>query len=262
MSTPITIALWPDGSPNNPPEGGRPRMELYLPEKPAARPAPAVIVLPGGGYHVLAPHEAAPFGEFFARHGYLSAVCYYRVAPHFYPAPMADAARAVRLLRSRAAEFNADPAKIALMGFSAGGHLACTTATQPGLWRDPEDDLAGAVSARPDRAILAYSVVSMLRARFAAMLFGRPTSAAEKRQLSNQLHVTAETPPVFIFHTADDPVVPLSHSLEYAAACRRAGVPVEMHVFRSGRHGVGLASDMPELRSWMGLLLDWLAHLP
>ncbi|MHB9031420.1 MAG: alpha/beta hydrolase [Anaerolineae bacterium] len=261
MSKSIVVNLWPDNSSNNPPGGPRPYMEIYPPTKPLADPAPAVIVLPGGGYEVLAPHEAVPFGEFWAAHGYVGVVCYYRVAPNRFPAPMADAARAVRLVRTRAAEFGVDPHKVAIMGFSAGGHLACTTATQPDLWHDPQDDLVGKISARPDRAILAYPVISMRRGLCAKSLLGEPTREM-KLQMSNELHVTADTPPIFIFHTADDAVVPVSHSLNYAAACRKAGVPVELHVYRTGHHGVGLASQMPDLKSWMGLALDWSKYLP
>jgi acetyl esterase/lipase len=260
MGKPIAVNLWPEGSANNPPGNFRPHMEVYLPEKPIASPAPAVVVLPGGGYEVLAPHEAVPFGEFWAQHGYVGAVCYYRVAPNRYPAPMADAARAVRLMRANAGAWGVDAGKVAIMGFSAGGHLACTTATQPDLWHDPHDDLVGSYSARPDRAILAYPVISMRRGLCAGSLLGEPTREM-KLQMSNELHVTPETPPVFIFHTADDAVVPLSHSLNYAAACRKAGVPLELHVYRTGRHGVGLASQMPDLKSWMGLALDWLKYL-
>lgn len=260
MNEPVTINLWPDGSRNNPPTGGRSCMEIYRPAKPLADPAPAVIVCPGGGYEVLAPHEAAPFGELFAAHGMVGAVCYYRVAPNRYPAPMADAARAMRLLRARAAEFGVDTTKVAIMGFSAGGHLACTMATQPDLWHDPEDDLVGVYSARPDRAILAYPVVSMLRGLCANSLFGK-ASREQKHQMSNELHVTPATPPIFIFHTADDEVVPLSHSLNYASACRKQGVPLEMHVYRHGQHGVGLATEIPSLVSWTRILIDWLVNL-
>lgn len=260
MSKPITINLWPEGSPNNPPQGERPRLEIYLPARPLTHPAPAVIVCPGGGYEVLAPHEAAPFGELFAAHGMVGAVCYYRVAPNRFPAPMADAGRAMRLLRSRAAEFGVDAGKVAIMGFSAGGHLACTMATQPDLWHDPEDDLVGAYSARPDRAILAYPVVSMLRGLCANSLFGK-ANREQKRQASNELWVTPATPPIFIFHTADDQVVALSHSLNYAKACRKQGVPLEMHVYRHGHHGVGLANEMPDLASWTRIMIDWLMNL-
>jgi acetyl esterase/lipase len=266
MNPPTIINLWPDGSKQNPADPNqRPRLEVYLPEgasqtRPAKR-LPAIIVLPGGGYANRAPHEGAPFAQLFAAHGFVSFVCHYRVAPHRFPAPMADAARAVRLTRHLAGELGIDPQRIALMGFSAGGHLACTTGTQPDLYREPEDDLAGRFSARPDRLILAYPVVSMTHEYHhgsAENLLGPDPSEAQRRQMSNELHVTKENPPVFLFHTADDPAVPVSNSIRYAQACLEKGAPVELHVYRSGRHGVGLALEEPTLRSWTGLLLDWL----
>jgi acetyl esterase/lipase len=260
MAEPITINLWPDGSSHNPANPNeRPRMVVYQPDTPLACPAPAVIVLPGGGYGSQAPHEAAPFGRFFAEHGYVGLVCYYRVAPHFFPAPMADAARAVRLTRHLAPDLGLDHQRVALMGFSAGGHLACTTATQPDLHRDPQDDLAGGYAARPDRVILAYAVISMLDGLCAGRLLGdKAGDAYWLQQMSNELHVSGNTPPVFIFHTADDPVVPVTHALRYAQSCLCSHVPLEMHIYRSGPHGVGLATDRPALASWTQLILNWL----
>ncbi len=260
MPDPTIINLWPDGSPNNPPDpADRPHLEVYRPDSPPASPCPAVVVLPGGGYRNLAPHEAEPFGRFFAAHGYVGIVCRYRVAPHRFPAPMADAARGMRLARRMAMELGVDGARVALMGFSAGGHLACTTATQPDLHHDPEDDLVGRFSPRPDRLILAYPLVSMLEGQCAQTLLGPDAPREQWRQMSNELHVTPENPPAFLFHTADDPLVHPSHSLRFAEACLAQGVPVELHVYRSGRHGVGLATDDPKLASWTQLLLDWLA---
>ncbi|MHB1295264.1 MAG: alpha/beta hydrolase [Anaerolineae bacterium] len=260
MPDPTIINLWPDGSPNNPPDAAlRPRLEVYRPETPLASPCPAVVVLPGGGYSGLAPHEAEPFARYFAAHGYVGIICRYRVAPHRFPAPMADAARGMRLVRGRAAEWGIDAGRVALIGFSAGGHLACTTATQPDLHHDPEDDLVGRYSPRPDRLILAYPVVSMLDGLCAQNLLGPDAPREAWSQMSNQLHVTPANPPAFIFHTANDPVVPVQHSLGFAEACLAQGVSVELHVYRSGPHGVGLASGDPKLASWMPLLLDWLA---
>jgi acetyl esterase/lipase len=218
-----------------------------------------VVVCPGGGYVGRAPHEAAPFGAFFAEHGFVGIVCHYRVAPHYFPAPMADAARAVRMVRHLAAQLSVDPSRVAIMGFSAGGHLACTTATQPDLHRDPQDDLAERYPARPDRAILAYPVVSMLDGLCAENLLGEHAAREQWRQMSNELHVTEKNPPAFLFHTADDPVVPVSHSLRFAEACLAKGVPVELHVYEHGAHGVGLATDLPKLASWPGLVIDWLS---
>jgi acetyl esterase/lipase len=259
-----TINLWPDGSAQNPPEAGeRPRLELYLPAAPSPQPRPAVVVLPGGGYGMRAPHEGAPFAELFAAHGLVSLVCHYRVAPHRFPAPMADAARALRLTRALADELSIDPQRLALLGFSAGGHLACTTGTQPELHREPDDDLVGHFSARPDRLILAYPVVSMTQDYHVGSsenLLGPEPPEVLRRQFSNELHVTAANPPVFLFHTASDEGVPVSNSIRFAQACLAHGVPTALHVYPRGPHGVGLAEDDPELRSWPQLLLDWLAQ--
>lgn len=257
-----TIYLWPDGSPNNPSDG-RPRPSLTVyPPAGVRGPCAAVVVLPGGGYSHLAPHEAEPVGRYFAGHGLVGAVCTYRVSPDRFPAPMADAARAVRLVRSRAAELGVDPRRVALMGFSAGGHLAAVTATRPDLHVDPEDDLAAAHAARPDRLILAYPVISMTRDYHVGStenLLGANPSEEARRALSVELHVTHANPPAFVFHTADDPAVPASNSLRFALACLAGGVPCEVHLYRSGRHGVGLATEEPALAGWPRLLLDWLA---
>jgi acetyl esterase/lipase len=262
MNAPHTIPLWPENCSHNvTAEPLPPRLEVWLPSPTTPKTHTAVIVCPGGGYAGRAPHEGEPFARLFAEHGFVSFVLHYRVAPHRHPLPLADACRAVRLVRQRAGEFNVDPHRIALMGFSAGGHLAATVGTQPDLHRDADDDLAARFSARPDRLILAYPVVSFVtqyHAGSAENLLGQNPTAAARRQLSNELHVTAQNPPVFLFHTADDPGVPVANSLNFAAACAAHNVPVALHVFPHGPHGVGLASDSPALRDWPELLLDWL----
>ncbi len=258
------LELWPADSPHRGKPGEPPRLVMVEPPHAGAASAegrPAVIVLPGGGYGMLADHEGRPVAELFARHGLVGFVCHYRVAPHRFPLPYADAARAVRLVRSQAEALGVDPQRIALMGFSAGGHNACTVATQPDLHLDPHDDLAGRVSARPDRQILAYPVVSFVDSVHTGSwrnLLGEAASEAQRLGLSNERFVSEATPPTFLFHTADDPVVPVANALHYASACRQMNVPVELHVYEHGRHGVGLAPDEPKLRSWPRLLLDWL----
>lgn len=258
----ITLNLWPAGSPNNPPATEpQPRLEIYQPDRRETYPRATIIVCPGGGYAGLAPHEGDPCAALFAAHGYASAVLYYRVSPWRFPAPQADACRAIRLLRANAAQFGINPQRIALMGFSAGGHLTATTAAQPDLHHDPHDDLVGKFSARPDRAILGYPVASF--DEFAHMgsvhnLLGNPPDSKLRAQLCNDRHVTAEHPPTFIFHTADDAAVPVELSLHYAEACRRAKVPIELHVYETGHHGVGLALGNPALCGWSNVLLDWL----
>jgi len=260
MTADETFFLWPDGSPHNGTEPTtRPRLEVYYPSGEFR--GRAVIILPGGGYEMLAPHEGEPFARLFAYHGLLAAVCFYRVSPHRYPAPMADAARAVRLVRAQAEHWGLREGGITLMGFSAGGHLASTIATQPDLHRDPLDDLAARYRARPDRLALAYPVISLVReyhlGSAVALLGPRPPEAL-RRQLSNELHVSPANPPVFLFHTADDEVVPVSNSIRFAQACRAQGVPVSLYIYPSGPHGVGLAEGWPDLRSWVDRLLEWL----
>ncbi len=274
-----TINLWPDASSFNAVPPGtadasayswattisRPRIELYSPA-PKVRTGPkgrgCVLVCPGGGYAGLAKHEGEPFAELFASLGLLSGVVYYRVAPNRFPAPYADACRAMRIIRSKADELDIDPSRIALMGFSAGGHLASTVATQPNLHSEPQDDLATKISARPDRVILGYPVISMVtrhHAGSAANLLGPDAPEELRAKFSNELHVTKNNPPAFIFHTADDQAVPVENALMFAAAYARAQVPCEVHSYRSGPHGVGMAANNPALASWTRLMTDWLS---
>lgn len=262
-SKPVCVVpLWEEGSSHhsrNPME--RPRLEVYQP--PASKgPVPAVLVCPGGGYAFRAPHEAAPVAQFFAQHGLVGVVCHYRVAPQRHPAPFADVARAMRVMRRLAPDLGVDPERIALMGFSAGGHVAAMVATRPDLYHDPEDDLVGTFSARPARVILAYPVISMMEDVHTGCLenlLGPESDPALRLALSADRWVTPETPPAFLFHTADDAGVRATHSLRYAAACHAQGVPVEFHLFAHGPHGVGLAQGNPALEIWPNLLLNWLS---
>ena len=261
---PQIVNLWNDGSANNPRNPmERPRLEIYHPPKEGAWPRAAVIVCPGGGYRFRAPHEAAPVAQYLAEQGLVGIVCHYRVAPARYPAPMHDVARAVRLTRAMGLELGIDTGRIALMGFSAGGHAAVTVATRPNDMADGDDDLAGLHSARPERLILAYPAISLVEdVHVACMLnlFGRDPGVEARAALSAERWVDADTPPTFLFHTADDPMVPASHSLRYATACHARGVPVDLHLFAHGPHGVGLAQDDPALAIWPRLLLRWLAE--
>jgi len=258
----ITLPLWPAGCPNNPPaDQPQPRLTVFQPDRNGTTPRAAILVCPGGGYGGLAPHEGDPLAALFTAYGMVGAVLTYRVAPWRFPAPQADACRGIRLLRANAAQFGIDPARVGIMGFSAGGHLAATTATQPDLHHDAHDDLVATISARPDRAILGYPVVTFGKYTHLGSvhnLLGNPPDPKMRAQLCNEKHITAAHPPVFLFHTADDGAVPVQNSLHYAEACRRAGVPVELHVYQTGNHGVGLALGNPALCGWSRLLLDWL----
>lgn len=259
-----TINLWPDKSPNNQvhEKFGRPRLELFIPQGTAAQKRAAIVVCPGGGYRNLAAHEGQPLAELFAAQGMVGAVLTYHISPQQHTLPYADACRAIRLLRNQAAELNIDAAKIGLMGFSAGGHLAATVATQPDLFKDPQDNLAAKVSARPDRVILGYPVISFQEYAHkgsAEALLGKDADQKLLQQFSNDQQVTAQNPPAFLFHTADDAGVPVENSLRFAAAYAKNKVPFALHVYPHGRHGVGMALDNPALKSWTGLLVDWLA---
>jgi len=272
VSEPRTIPLWPEGCPHdvaNP--HGRPRLEIHLPAEPSDKPPlgrelgaerrAAVVVLPGGGYQGNAPHEGTPFGELFAANGMVAAVCWYRVAPHGWPAPYADAARAIRMVRSMADELQIDPNRVGLLGFSAGGHNAATLATQPDLHHDEHDDLVSQFSARPDRLMLGYPVISMVSHYHGGScdnLLGVGADTARRRQFSNELQVTPNNPPTFIFHTDEDQGVPAENALAFVTALRAKNVPTELHLFQPGAHGLGLANEHPRLRVWSGLMLSWL----
>jgi acetyl esterase/lipase len=175
---------------------------------------------------------------------------------------MIDVQRAVRTVRAKAKEFGFDPQRVGIVGFSAGGHLASTAAThfneQP---LEPADDI-DRVSARPDFAVLAYPVITFDDAHTHAgskkNLLGENPDQSLVKSMSNDLAVTKQTPPTFLFHTAADTAVPVENSLLFFAACRRAGVPAELHVFETGRHGLGLAQTDPVLSEWPHLCERWL----
>jgi acetyl esterase/lipase len=258
-AAPIEVALWPGRA--------RPVMRVYLPSEPAPR--PALVIFRGGAY-ARNDGSGAGAGAWAASHGMVGVEVDYTTratAPAARPA-YADAARAVRLVRHRAAEWGVDPARVGVLGFSAGGHLASLLSTQPALPAPPDDDLAPRVSARPDLVILGYPVISFLDGYAAGAYvgsvdnwFGEPDPGEPlRRQFSNELHVAPSHPPVFLWTTADDALVPASHSELFAAACRRAGVPVELTIYPHGPHGMGLALDDPgDVGRWTQRLLDWLA---
>jgi hypothetical protein len=177
--------LRPDGSSNNPAGGPRPNLEIFYPLAAASVVPVTMVICPGGGYGGLSPYERE-MAIYFRALGYTAVVVNYRVAPNRYPAPYADAARAIRLLRQHAGEWKIPAKKIALMGGSAGGHLAALVATRPNLYADPNDDLAATVSARPDRLILVENLSSPAGAR--------PCGKAEDRGLRGASRVGGHAP--------------------------------------------------------------------
>ncbi|HEV7501996.1 MAG TPA: alpha/beta hydrolase [Vicinamibacteria bacterium] len=263
-----SLLLWPAGAPGalgTAPED-QPKITIYRAPAALATGA-AAVVCPGGGYTRLASdHEGKQVAEWLNSLGLSAFVLQYRVGPRYrHPAPLLDAQRALRLVRSRAQDFDVDPGRLGIVGFSAGGHLAATTGThfddgQPGA-ADPIDRMGS----RPDFLILAYPVVTM-SAAFAHRgsvdnLLGPSPDPSLAADLSPELRVTARTPPAFLFHTADDATVPVENSLVLAEAFHRAGVPVELHVFPTGHHGLGLAPGDPVVSQWPGLCAAWLRAL-
>ncbi|MBT2586862.1 alpha/beta hydrolase [Arthrobacter sp. ISL-95] len=226
----------------------------------SAESAPAVLVLPGGGYAKTTDHEAEPVAEWLASLGIHAFVLRYRVAPDQHPAPLLDAKQAMLWIRDGDHGLNVDPDRVGVLGFSAGGHLAATLSVQVASG-DPALDVSGAV---PDLSILCYPVISFVDSVHQGSvdnLAGMGAAPDVLRGLSTELHVTSSTPPAFLWHTADDQSVPVSHSLAYAGALSGAGVPVELHVFPSGIHGIGLASGTPGAEQWTGLCAAWLRRM-
>jgi acetyl esterase/lipase len=239
----------------------RPTIDVYL---PASNPThTAVLVIPGGGYHdVVASYEGAAPAQWLVQRGVTAFVLHYRVAPYRYPVPINDAERAMRLLRTRAAEFGFAPDHLGAWGFSAGGHITSILATLFDNGSPASPDAIEHASDRPDFVILAYPVISM-KAGIAHQgslheLLGPVPDPALVALLSAEDHVTPMSPPAFVFTTNDDDVVPSKNSVLYVSACQRAGVPVEFHMFEHGHHGVGLADDIPALHFWTVLLESWM----
>jgi acetyl esterase/lipase len=219
-----------------------------------------IVVLPGGGYGRKAPHEAEPVALWLNSLGISAFVLDYRVSPYHSPIPLLDARRAIQLVRSKAEEWQVDPQRVGILGFSAGGHLASTTGTHFETIPGPEDAVSQ-FSSRPDAMILCYPVITFgIFGHQGSMenLLGNKPPAQLRDAFSNEKQVTAHTPPAFLWHTADDQSVPVENSLLFAQALSACHVPFELHVFSSGQHGLGLAVDHPYASSWTTLCARWL----
>ena len=259
------VLLWPDGAPGavgTEPQD-KPKLTLYRVPSDRASGA-AIVVCPGGSYRTLASdHEGKQVAEWLNSLGISAFVLQYRVGPRYrHPAPLTDAQRALRLVRARGAEWNVDPARVGIMGFSAGGHLVSTTGTHFDDGNPQATDPVERVGSRPDLMILAYPVVS-LSAPFTHSpsrqnLLGDAPDPKLLDELSAERHVTARTPPAFLFHTSDDPGVAVENSVALYQALHAAQVPAELHVFPKGPHGVGLAPQDPVLSQWPTLCAAWL----
>ena len=257
------VILWPGGAPGalGTEPVDIPTLTPYLPAKEQATGA-AIIVCPGGGYEHLSDREGGPIAERLNAMGITAFVLKYRLGPRYHhPAPLEDAARAIRLVRARAAEWKINPQRIGILGFSAGGHLASTIGTHFDAGKPDSPDPIARVNSRPDVMILIYPVITMKDATHAGSkknLLGPDPSADLLTLLSNEEHVTKETPPTFLVHTMTDTSVPVENSLAFVAALRKAGVPFELHLYERGPHGFALGGNDPILTTWPDRLADWL----
>lgn len=268
QSIPGPIRLWEADTPAA--KGDRvldiPTLTPY-PADPAKKNGATMLILPGGGYGGLAEHEGKGYADFFTAHGITCYVLKYRLGSSGYkhPVMLNDAARALRLVRAFAKRDGLDPARIGVIGSSAGGHLASTLITHfdpvkpygptliPG---DPIDK----ESSRPDLAILCYPVISFYEFAHSGSrrnLIGDNPPAELVRALSSELQVTPQTPPTFLWHTVEDKAVPVENSLLFAAALRKAGVPFSLHIYENGPHGLGFGRPGREAPPWADQLLYW-----
>jgi acetyl esterase/lipase len=257
------IVVWPEGAPGalGKEPGDIPTLTPYLPPKEKKTGA-AVVVCPGGGYTHLAEHEGKPVAEWLNSLGVTAFVLKSRLGPRYHhPAPLQDAARAIRIVRARAVEWGLDPQRIGILGFSAGGHLASTAGTHFDSGKPDATDAIERASSRPDLMILIYPVITMRDKTHAGSkksLLGDNPPAELVALLSNDEQVTKDTPPTFLVHTQTDTAVPVENSLLFVAALRKAGVPFEFHLYERGPHGFGLGAKDPILATWPDRCADWL----
>ena len=260
---PETFLLWPDGAPGalGTDDADRPTLTLFRARQPSGA---SIVVAPGGGYGALASnHEGRQVANYLNAAGITVFVLKYRLGPKYHhPIELGDAQRAIRLVRARAKEFGLAGDRIGMMGFSAGGHLTATAGTHFDAGTPAATDPVDRVSSRPDFLILAYPVISfdpaIAHSGSVRNLVGENPDPKLIEDLSNELRVTPETPPTFLFHTNADTGVVSENSVRFYLALRRAKVPAEMHIFENGPHGVGLALGDPALSEWPALLTNWL----
>ena len=230
----------------------------YTPTEKRSR--AAVVIYSGGGYSHRAPHEGHGYAEFLASIGVSAFVVNYRVAPAHFPDELLDARRGVRFVRANAERFGIDPEKIAVIGSSAGGHLAALVSNYRAPIEGEDTDEIDRLDPIPNAQILCYPVISSDPSvshpgSYRNLLGDRADEAAA---FDPELLVSDRTPTAFIWHTATDAGVNVINSYRYAAALRRANVPCEMHIFPIGSHGLGLAPAHPHIAQWAGLLKNWL----
>ncbi len=260
-----TIRLWENAAPEalGTDDADIPAITVY-PAYGSQRVGTAVVIAPGGGYVAEAMnHEGRQVANYLNSLGITSFVLKYRLGPKYHhPIELGDAQRAIRLVRARAQEFGVRTDRVGMMGFSAGGHLTSTAGTHFDSGNPDAPDPIDRQSCRPDFLILGYPVVTLKepythQGSKRALLGDNPDPKLVE-DLSNELRVTAQTPPTFLLTTTADTAVPAENSIQFYLALKKAGVPAEMHVFEKGPHGVGLDLQDPTLGMWPALMTNWL----
>ncbi len=251
------IVLWPGGASGALGTAAKdiPTLTPYVPAKASGS---AMLLIPGGSYSGIYEGQAEPFARWLNEQGITAFVLRYRLgsAGYRYPAQLQDAVESMRQIRTNAAHWKIDPARIGVMGFSAGGHLVSTLINRP---EDGEiEGRTPGVSPRPDLAILCYPVISMITKPHATsrkMLIGDKPSDSLVRQTSSELQVRPGLPACFLWHTSEDKLVPVEHAQLYAAALHQNGIPHELHLYQHGDHGTGLIGTQ---HPWFADLVFWL----
>ena len=254
------MKIWNNVIPYFDPDADTPNLlKTYLVK--TDEPRPCVVVLPGGAYKGRAAHEDEPIAEFFNKRGLHAVVVEYRVFPNHHPAPLSDAQRAIRIVRANATEWKVDPNRIVTCGFSAGGHLCASTILFDDVYSNsyPTDEI-DREDCMPNGAILCYPVISITE-EFGHVGSGKNLLGdrydAEKEEFCLDRYISDRTPPVFLWHTSEDQAVDVNNSLIFAQKLRAHRIPFELHVFPTGKHGLGLAESYPDVKQWADLAADW-----
>ena len=262
-----TVRLWPGDAPQAKASAceDTPALTILDPQ-PGHANGSAVVVFPGGAYVGLAANlEGRQVADWFTARGFRAFILSYRLSSNGYllPIPLLDARRAIQTVRGRAQDYHIDPNRIVVIGFSAGGHLAALSATQPVPGDKDADDPIARVSSRPDYLVLGYPWIGAISSDTSHLsyckLFNVMDRCEELRKAySPDLFVTKDTPPTFWYHTFDDQTVPVEQGLRFYEALVKAGVPAEAHIFAKGPHGTGLGKADASLDQWPALLETWL----
>jgi acetyl esterase/lipase len=262
-----TIRLWPGDAPEAKGKAceDTPTLTIFEPHRGAAN-GSAVVIFPGGAYLRLAANlEGRQVADWFTARGFRAFVLSYRLSSHGYllPVPLLDARRAVQTVRARARDYQIDPGRIVVIGFSAGGHLAALAGTQFVTGKPEAEDPIERVSSRPDFLVLGYPWIGAISSDTSHLSYCKLFNVMDRCEAlrtaySPDLFVTKETPPAFWYHTFNDQTVPVEQGLRFYEALVKAGVPAEAHIFANGLHGTGLGKGDTVLDQWPNLLENWL----